>query len=356
MVVFSVKILLFIMLKIVWCSFSVAEEEGIGPKTLYVFSWKNTFSPNAIKRFEEAYACRVEFDYFESHDIMFERVKEPGCGFDIVMSPSGISEWLHEQNLLATLDHEKIPNLPHIQSRTLALFPDVAREYTVPYGVSTLCVGYNKRQIPPDMPLDWMIFEDARFVGRTALLTDMRYTMGAALKSLGCSINTTDAEEIRAAGEVLKRWKRNVKYFSINRSREALANNELTVIQTLHGSFMSLKAKNPDLAFFAPEEGTVTNCSMFSIPSDSSNIDLAHAFINFMIEPETAAETMRRYLFYIPIPEAHKLLAPALLADLEFKIPYEIMMRCESIRSVGEAIDLYDEVWTEVLLGEENNN
>lgn len=333
------------------CVPACAEEDG-GENTLHVFSWEGVFAPEIIERFEREHDCRVEFDYFDSNDIMYERIREGESGFDVVMATAELAETMDGNGLLLHLDHEKLPNLEYIQSRALRLFPDQERRYSAPYGMAILCVAYNMDLVPEEMRGSWRIFEQSGLRGRTALMTDMRYVMGAALKSLGCSVNSTDPEEIKAAGEVLIRWKENVKYFSIVSARDALVNNELAVIQAFHGAFLNMRKENPRLSFFVPEEGSVVNCNVLVVPVESAKADLAHKFINFVIDPANAVKTMRMSPFYMPIPDARRMFDPDIEKNELFKVSFDALMKCESLRDVGPAIDIYDEKWLEVLLGE----
>lgn len=319
-------------------------------RTLYVYARPGFCAPEVVKEFEKRYNCVVEVEYYENEDVMQEKVGSPGSGFDVVMMISGLAESLRKRGLLADLDHDRIPNLDLVQSRMLAKFPDQERRYSVPYEILASCVAYNRRKVASDDIGSWELFSRPGYANEAALMADMRFALGAALKSLGHSVNTQNPDEIARAGETLKEWKKNVGLFSTDLSREELVSGELAFIQTVHGYFLPLAQRNANLDFFMPKEGSIVVCGCLVIPADAGEPELANEFINFIVEPKNAAKTMKKSWFYIPIPEARKLLLPDPDANPLFKIPMETIAKCEPILDVGDAIHYYDEVWLEVLL------
>lgn len=139
--------------------------------------------------------------------------------------------------------------------------------------------------------------------------------------------------------------------FEVELAKEGLRNGELAAIQAYSGDADALMRDNPDIDFFVPAEGSALNADVLAIMGDSKNVFLAHAFLDFFLEADIARMNMEYTDFIMPNAEAMKLMAPAWRASPARSVPPDILDKCEVIMDVGNARDIYDEVWAEVLLG-----
>ena len=76
--------------------------------------------------------------------------------------------------------------------------------------------------------------------------------------------------------------------------------------------------------------------------------ELAHAFIDFTLEAEIAAEICATMRYSTPNAAAVLLLPAALRANAAIFPPPDVLARAELLEEVGEATVLYDRLWTEV--------
>ncbi len=326
---------------------------GETERVLYVFTWHDYFSGDLIREFEEKHDCRVEFDYYDSNETMFEALSSGGGGYDILTPAGNITPILFEKGLLRKLDHKLLPNLQYLDHGSTAASEDPGNVYSVPYTVTVTGVGYNKKIVPDDALGSWNIFADGRLTKRMAMLNDMREVLGAGLKELGKSLNSTNRDDLRAAGDLVVRWKRNLAMFDVDLAKEGLRTGKLVAIQAYNGDIAELMIDNPNIGFFVPSEGSAFNSDNLVVAADSASPELAHAFIDFFLEPGVAARNMEAILYYMPNAEAHKRLPPDFLSTLAFDIPDEVKKRCEVIRHLGDSMPLYDAAWSDVLLGGE---
>lgn len=327
-----------------------AAEDPDAESVLYIYAREGVFPARMIERFEQRFGCRVDIECYDTHDIMLEKIIQPNSGFDVVVATSGVAEVLHNSGRLRELDHALLPNMKYVASRVLDLLPDKEHRYHVPYGLGCVCIAYNRSMVPEECRGSWDVFDCPNLPKKGAMLNDMRFVLGSGLKKLGYSINSTNPGEIAAAGELVRRWKRNIAYFSNNEAREALIDNELAFVQTFTASLSLYMNENPDIDFFIPEEGTAIVADFLVVPVDASEPELAHTFLNFLHEPVVAAEIMNRRWFYLPNPEGRKLVEPEILASMLFKVPYEVISKNESLIDIGDSITHYDEAWLNMLL------
>jgi spermidine/putrescine-binding protein len=105
---------------------------------------------------------------------------------------------------------------------------------------------------------------------------------------------------------------------------------------------------DPRIAYVLPREGSTLFIDSLAIPRDARHVELAHAFIDFTLEAEVAAEICRTMRYSTPNRAALALLPPELVANPAVFPPPEAVRRLELIEDVGEATALYDRAWTEV--------
>ena len=127
-----------------------------------------------------------------------------GKGFDIVFVSSPFAEALAKLGLAAKLDHSKIPNLKNLYPDAARLGYDDGNIYSVPYawGTTGLCYRSDLVSGEPDSWND-MLKPKPELAGKITMLSTDRWLLGAGLKALGYSINSTDQAEITAARDLL---------------------------------------------------------------------------------------------------------------------------------------------------------
>lgn len=339
-------LLFFFCLVLSACSAARGED-----RLLTVYTWENYFSPRAVALFEIENNCAVEFYYYDSNDTMVQQLGEGG-GYDVI-TPSGMdSVFLREKDLLLPLDHGLLPNLKNIESGTPSSVHDREMRYSVPYTVTVTGIAYNKKMLPGGAPTSWALFGDPALRNRVTMLNDMREPLGAALRHLGHSVNSTDAAELDAAADQLIAWKKNIDKFSTDTAREGLRRGTYAAIQTYNGEFTLAAQFNGDLAFLVPEEGSMMNSDQLVIGADTESADLAHAFINFFLRPDVAAINMEDIYYVMPNTPALDIVKGRIRNSTAFFFPKEVLDRCEVVLNVGDGIDLYDRTWEKVLFSD----
>ncbi len=345
--------LFFIVLAACLFNFStpLTAADNSGIKVLHIYTWEDYFAPEAIKLFEQAHGCRVDFTYYDSNDTMMTSVRG-GDGYDIITPmPTAVRHFIDE-NILLPLDHTLIPNLRHIDPKTPALDHDPQMQFSVPYTVTITGIGYNRNKLPVNAPRSWEIFADLRIGKKVAMLNDFRETLGAALKELGYSLNTTNPEEVAKAGQLLKSWKNNLAAFDVDRAKVSLQNGEFLAIQGYNGDIALIMSENPDIDFFVPNAGTSLNADTFVIPLDTDAAPLAHAFINHFLDPAIAAMNMEYTKYFMPNPAAVAMLPEEMRNNPCYTIPPELLAKCEMIHDLGAFEEVYEQVWDDVLIGQ----
>lgn len=332
---------------LVLCLF-LAVAAGAGEKpVLYIYTWSDYFDADVIADFEDAFDCQVAIDYFDSNEAMYAKLKAGAGGYDIITPSSYMSQVMNAQGMLLKLDHDKIANLDNIEKINPALMEDPDFVYNVPYTRTVIGVGYNAKRLGA-LPETWDVFSREDAAKRMTMLNDMREAIGAALKYLGYSLNTTDTKELDEAKEQLRKWKKNLAKFEVDEAKIGLGSGEFLIIHGYNGDIALIMQENEDIQFMVPNEGTSVAFDDFVIMANSKNPDLAHEFINYFLDPETAAANMEDIRYYMPNPKAVAMLPEELRESSAFALDDATLAKCEVIRDLGADNAKYIQVWEQV--------
>lgn len=314
---------------------------------LHVYAWADYFKPAIIARFEKDFDCRIVFDSFDANETMYAKMKAGALGYDLVTPTSYMASLMHSQGMLQELDHSRLPNLVHIDPAYLGLGIDKKMAYSVPYMVVNTVIAYLGSRVE-DFEPSWSVFDRSDLKGRMTMLNDMRETIGAGLKFLGHSINTTSEGELEAAKEVVIRWKKNIAKYENEQYKTGVASGEFLVVHGYSGDILQAQRENPDVLLAVPREGTVISIDDLVIPRGASEVPLAHAFIDFLHDPEVAAENTAFLMYLCPNKDAYPLLPQELRTNPAVFLEPEVRSKSEIIADLGVANSLYIKVWDEI--------
>ena len=318
------------------------------PKPLLsLYTWSDYIKPGLVRRFEREHGCRVVLDTFESNEAMYAKLKAGASGYDLLTPSSYMVSLMRAQGMLRPLDHALLPNLVHVDPEYLAMAVDKTMDHSVPYMLVVSGIAYLQGRVKDVVP-SWRMFGRKDLAGRMTMFNDMRETIGAALKALGRSINTTSEAELAEAEALLVEWKRNIAKFENEQYKIGLASGEFLLVHAWNGDVLQVRQENPDVRFFVPEEGTIISCDDLVIPAGAREPGLAHAFIDFLHDPAVAAENTAAIWYLCPNKDSYPLLPEAIRNDPAIFIDPGIRAKSEVIADIGAANALYVQVWDRV--------
>ena len=322
---------------------------GCGPSkpVLHLYNWSDYINPDVITQFEEKYDCRVVTDTFDSNESMYAKLKAGATGYDLIFPSSYQVVIMMEQGMLLKLDHSKLPNIVHLDKDFSRIVADPSYEYSVPYMISSAGIAYLKNRVKDIVP-SWGMFTNSAYRGRVTMLNDYRETIGAALKFLGYSLNTTNATEIAEAAQVVIGWKKNLAKFENEQYKNGVASGEFLFVHGYNGDVGQVMGENENVAFCLPREGVSLACDEMVIPVTAKEVDLAHAFINFVHDPEIAAKNIEYTYYLCPNTAAYKKLPKDVMENEVIFPPKEIRTKSESIRDLGILNSLYIKAWDKI--------
>jgi spermidine/putrescine transport system substrate-binding protein len=316
-------------------------------RTLHVYTWADYVKPELVQSFEKQHQCRVVIDTFDSNEAMYAKLKAGASGYDLIVPSSYMVKVMKDQGMLQDLKPGLIPNRKHVDPDYLKKAVDSEMTHSVPYMISYTGIAYLKSRVTNAEP-SWALFDLPAVKGRATMLNDMRETIGAALKFVGYSLNTTNENQLAVARDVVVRWKRNLAKFENEQYKSGLASGEFVMVHGYSGDIVQIEADNDDIGFVAPREGTSVSCDDFVIPKAAREVDLAHAFVNFLQDPKRAAENSEFIGYLCPNSASYPLLPEEFRSNPAVFLDPAVKARSEVILDLGGDNAKYTRIWDQI--------
>ncbi|HLJ15413.1 MAG TPA: spermidine/putrescine ABC transporter substrate-binding protein [Bryobacteraceae bacterium] len=314
---------------------------------LNVFNWSDYVAPETVPDFEREFGVAVRYATYESDEEMLAKVFSGNSGWDVVFPSNSFVGPMRDLRLLAPLRHDLLPNLHNLDTRFQAPPWDPQLEWCVPYMHGSTGIVYQKHfDIQPQA---WQDLWSSRYRGRLTMLDDPAEVLGACLKKLGYSINSTDPRELDQAKREAIRQKPLVRAYLNAEVRDQLVAGDVLVAQLWATSAQQAIDVAPGLAFVYPAEGFPLYADTAVILRESRRRDLAHRFIDYLLRPKVAARIASYTKTATANGAAQRLLAPAMRDNPTLYPPAAVLARGEWFRPLSAAAHrLRDRLWTEI--------
>lgn len=306
------SILLIPLLIFTGCTLSKKSEDDKKDKNdnvLYVYNWGDYIDPSLLKKFEAETGIKVKYDVFDTNEIMYQKISNGSLNYDLIIPSDYMVEKMIDENLLAELNFNNIPNYKYIDKNFRNLAYDKENKYSVPYMWGTVGIMYNKKMVKE--PVDSLnILWDEKYKDQIIMVDSPRDAFALALKKLGYSLNTTNPQELEAAKKELIKQKSSglVRAYMVDEVKDAMLSGEAALAVVWSGDAITLMDENPDLGYAFPKEGSNKWFDALCIPKNAKHKENAEKFINFLCDPENAALNAEYIGYSTPNTEALKLL------------------------------------------------
>ncbi len=266
-------------------------QKVISSNTIYVYNWGDYIEPSLIDKFEEETKYQIVYETFDSNETMYLKVKNNSSPYDVIFPSEYMVEKMIEDDLLLELDKKLLPNFTNIHPYFLNNNFDVDNKYSVPYFWGTVGIAYNSEiydQLNIEYPTDYSDLWNPALINNVLLVDGAREVVGSSLNSLGYSLNTTNASELEQAKLKLLSLVPNVKGVVGDEIKSLMINNEAAAI-VWSGDAKIIQEDNDKIEFITPSSGSNIYLDNIVIPKTATNIEGAHAFINFLIDEQNAS-------------------------------------------------------------------
>ena len=327
-------------------------------RVVNVCSWGEYIDESLIEQFELETGIKVNYQTAESNETLYSQLKTGGAEFDVVVPSDYMIARLIQEDMLAELDYENIPNFQLIDDRFKNLSYDPENKYTVPYTWGTVGIIYNTTMV--DEPItSWSAMFDEKYAGEVVMIRNSRDALAAALLYLGYDINTTDEAQIKEAYQVIADAKAKGVYqgFYMDEIYQKMEGGNTAITMYYAGDYLSMLENNEDLAFVVPEEGSNWFVDAMCILKNARNKSEAEEWINFIASTQSNLANMDYIWYASPNAEALEQYPDYYLETYEEELdpglygimaaPEEVLDRCTLYKNLpSNILTLYNDLWT----------
>ncbi|MEG3987325.1 spermidine/putrescine ABC transporter substrate-binding protein [Microcoleus sp. S28C3] len=340
------------------CGWRLADVQSAPPvkgsaDQLFIYTWAGYTDNALLDRFAQKTGIRVVADVFSSNEEMLARVQAGGArAYSIIYPSDYMVVQMTELGLLSPLDHSILGGLDRLKKQFQNPVYDPGNRYSVPLSWGTTGLIYNTEQLK-EAPEDWnYLWEHKKELAkRMTLASDVREVMGAALRMLGYSLNSTNQEQVKKAYEKLVELKPAIASFTTDAWRPQMLTGDLKVAMCYSSDANEVISDNDKLKYVVPKSGSSLWTDTLVIPKGSPNPEAAYKWINFLLQGDVAASLVERLSFSTPSEDAFSLLTPE-VRENEILFPSEdILKKCEGVAPVGKFMEVYDRYWTQLTSG-----
>jgi spermidine/putrescine transport system substrate-binding protein len=315
-------------------------------RRLNVYNWSDYVARDTIPKFEREFGARVRYATYESAEEMLAKAMTGNSGWDVVFPSNSYVQPMREMDLLAPLDHKRLPNLSNLGKRFQSPPWDPALGWSTPYMHGSTGIVYSK--LAPQ-PRAWRDLWVNQYQGRMTMLDDPAEVFAACLERLGDSVNATAPAELENAEVLAIRQKPLVRAYINAEVRDQLIAGDVLVAQSWSITAQQAIDQSDRLAFVYPVEGFPLYCDTAAILRESRRPELAHEFLNYLLRADVAA-AIAREMRTATANEAARQLLPEKDRENPTLYPTEATLaRGEWLEAMPPAAQrLRDRLWTQI--------
>ncbi|MFK4753740.1 extracellular solute-binding protein [Oceanobacter antarcticus] len=318
-----------------------------------VYNWTEYIPEGVLQEFTAATGIEVEYNTYESNEVMYSKIKiQNATGYDVIVPSAYYISRMAKEGLLADIDKSQLSNFKHLDTTLLNKPYDPGNQYSVPYTWGSTGIGIDTATIDKNSISSWKDLWDPKWKGSLLLTDDVREVFQMALAINGHSANTRDPAEIKQAYELLKKLMPNVLVFNSDAPREPYLAGDVSLGMIWNGEVIMAQEDMPEMDYIYPSEGVILWVDSFAIPANAEHKDAALKFINFMLRPDIAARTVDYIGYATPNKDALALLDEETRSNPIIFPSQEIISHGEFQEDVGEAANaLFNQYWEALKTG-----
>ncbi len=333
------------------------------------FNWSDYIEPSVLTDFTATTGIRVQYDTFDSNDILETKLLAGKSGYDVVVPTAYFLQRQIKAGVFQKLDKSKLPNLVNAWeeiSRRLAVY-DPGNEYAVNYMWGTVGIGYNLAKAKAALggqPVDsWDVLFKPDLIAKfkdcgVYMLDSADDVLPAALHYLHLDPNSTQQADLEKAADLVAKVRPSVRKFHSSEYLNALATGDICLVLGFSGDVKqsqkrSAEAKNGvEIGYAIPRDGAQLWFDNLAIPKDAEHPDEAHALINYLLKPEVAAKNSNFIAYANGNAASRALIDPPVLNDRGIYPDAEMMTRLYVISAHDQKTQrLMNRLWTRVKTG-----
>jgi spermidine/putrescine transport system substrate-binding protein len=330
-------------------------------EALHLYNWNQYIAPETVQRFEQLCQCKVVQSYYSDNSELMAKITGGSKGYDVLVPTSNYVSDLASGGYLQPIDKAQVPNLRNISPAYLDTEFDPGNQYSVPYAYTVTMLGYNDKKMEElGVTVDsWAaIFDPAileKIKGRVTVLDSQDELVAAALKYLGYSVNERDPAKWEEAKQVILKAKPYWAAFKASGYIELLASGDIWIAHgysnDIYQADLGAQQAGKDfrIKHAMPKEGAVLALDAMVIAKDAPRPDLAHKFIDFMLDGQNSADLTNMLGSGNPNTAAMAFIKPEIKAMSAVFPDEETAKKLEMLKPMNaDERRMANQIWTEI--------
>ena len=320
---------------------------------LKIFIWSEYMDEEAMPAaFEAATGIKVRLDIYENNEEMIAKLQAGGVSqYDIIVPSDYVMPVLINQKLIQPIDHAKVPNLKNLKESFRNATYDPGNKWSVPWQWGTVGLMYRKDKLSDADVQSWSIlFDPAKKPGSFWLIDSVREMLGIALLYKGYDFNTVNPDELKAAADLLVEVKKRSECMGfkpgVGGKNDVVAGTAAAAI-VYNGDAIQSIGEDPDnLGFIVPKEGSEIWVDSMCIPAKAPNVDAAHKWINWILDPQVGADLSNYNQYATPNQASMEFITPEDLTNPGIYPDEASMKVLHFTKDLGKDNVVVDQAWT----------
>ena len=339
-------------------------------KVLNVYNYSDYIAEDTIPNFEKQTGIRVTYDVYDSDEVLEAKLLAGSSGYDVVVPTLNFFGRQIQAGVFKELDKSKIPNLANLDPAVMERIAtqDPGNRYGVPYMSGTTGIGFNVDKIEgifgsTEVTGSWSLVFDPAKISKlkdcgVTLLDTPSDMIPIALHYLGEDPHSADPAVLQKAADLIKGIRPYVQNFHSSQYVSSLANGTTCLVVGWSGDIIQARDRAEEagngvnVGFSIPVEGAPQWFDMLAIPADAKHPENAYAFINYLLEPQVAANNTNYIQYANPVASATPLVDEAIRNDPTIYPPDAVKAKLFTYAVNSPETDkLYTRLWTEIKTG-----
>ena len=338
-------------------------------RVVNIYNWADYIGEATLEQFTSATGIAVNYDNYDSAEAAEAKLMAGSSGYDVVCTASRNLPRFAQAGIMAPLDKAKLANMSHLDPAIMAIMAklDPDNQHAIPYMWGTTGVTVNTKLAEELLPgVDYTTLDllfNPEISGKLAecginMIDSPGTLMPMFLAYLGKDPMSQDPADLEAVIEAFGKVRANIRSFDNNNYIANMANGELCVTTNWAGDYASSVANAAEagldvpLRYDVPATGGTMWLDAWIIPADAPHGAEAHEFINYMMEPQVAADATNYTRYANANKDANPLVDPDLLNNIAVYPDEEVKKRIWLPEAVSPEYDTArTRAWQTIMTG-----
>ena len=265
-----------------------------------VYNWNDYIAPQVLADFEKQTGIHVDYQTFSAAEEL-RTALDKGEQFDIVVPTNDDLPRMISAGQLLPLDKGQLPNNKHLDPQILTKLAafDPQNRYAMPYLWGSIGLAINTPQAEAafggPLPKSWSVLFDPKQSAKLAkcgisVLDESTDITTLLMNYQGRVLAKSPPRRIVRAGKSLMAIRPNLRMVDSELYIGELNDGTLCVAVAYVGDALTAADAGQPVDFVIPEEGSIMFVDSMAIPANAKRPDLALKFLNYMMQPEVAAQ------------------------------------------------------------------